>query len=113
MADIPAIHVDALLNDKEFVNAAERIQVNLDKMDKLSEKLGVSKTALTAAMKNENQQVQENSFSWTEFRSMYSTVLDVVKVGQQVWDATAEKYIEKPKQPEVISSESFSIVCIV
>lgn len=37
---------------------------------------------------------KQSTMSWTEFRSMYSTVLDVVGVGQEVWDATAQKYIE-------------------
>jgi hypothetical protein len=37
---------------------------------------------------------KQASLSWTDFRSMYSTVLDVVRSGQQVWAATGQKYIE-------------------
>lgn len=36
---------------------------------------------------------KKQTTSWTEFRSMYSTVLDVVRVGQAVWDETAGKLV--------------------
>ena len=41
--------------------------------------------------------------SWTEFRSMYQTVLDVVRVGQQVWAATGQEYINYGDQVQKIS----------
>ena len=55
------------------------------------------KEQFLAARQLEDAQVsaaQKGSMAWTEFRSMYSTVLDVVRAGQEVWTATAGKFID-------------------
>lgn len=84
----PRIEIDALLNDAEFLRNANKIQVSMDRLDTLAKKTGLSHTALTSAM---SQGARQASMSWTDFRSMYSTVLDVVRVGQKVWEETVSK----------------------
>ena len=37
---------------------------------------------------------KKSTTSWTEFRSMYSTVLDVARVGVQVWEETVGVTVE-------------------
>lgn len=43
------------------------------------------------------------SMSWTDFRSAYSTVLDVVRVGQQVWAATGQEFVNYAEQVKNMS----------
>jgi hypothetical protein len=42
--------------------------------------------------------------SWTDFRSAYSTVLDVVRVGQQVWGATVGELVKYGDQVQKLST---------
>lgn len=58
-------------------------QINKNTATMAANMTKVSDNTATAAKKSTN--------AWTEFRSMYSTVLDVVRVGQQVWSATVDK----------------------
>lgn len=46
---------------------------------------------------------QTATMGWTEFRSMYSTVLDVVRVGQQVWQATGQEFVNYAEQVKNMS----------
>lgn len=87
----PRIEIDALLNDADFLRNANKIQVSMDRLDTLSKKTGLSSSALTQAM---SQGAKQASMSWTDFRSMYSTVLDVVRVGQAVWEEVGQKYVD-------------------
>lgn len=41
-----------------------------------------------------NTSTKAMTMSWTDFRSMYQTVLDVVRVGQKVWEETGQKYVD-------------------
>ena len=58
-----------------------------------------TKTASATA----SQAGKSATMSWTDFRSMYSTVLDVVRVGQQVWAATGQEYVNYAEQVKNMS----------
>ncbi len=45
-------------------------------------------------VKREEEARKSATMSWTDFRSMYQTVLDVVRVGQQVWDEFGQKFVD-------------------
>ncbi len=81
----PRIVIDALMNDADFLREANKIQVQMDKMDALSKKTGLSQSALKQAM---SSAAKTATMSWTDFRSMYSTVLDAFRLGEKVYAAT-------------------------
>jgi len=60
-----------------------------------------------ARTKTANQQMAQStktaSMSWTDFRSAYSTVLDVVRVGQAVWQATGQEFVNYAEQVKNLS----------
>lgn len=65
-----------------------------EKVDDISRRFDEFKRKQQDTNNTSTETAKQSTMSWTEFRSMYSTVLDVVRVGQEVWDATAQKYIE-------------------
>jgi len=58
------------------------------KIDTLTEDFDKFAAHNRAASDSADKAAKTATMSWTDFRSMYSTVLDVVRVGQQVWEAT-------------------------
>ncbi len=91
----PKIVIDSYLDNSEFDSRVASIRAKLDDMTvKLKQQGDISAAA-----------AKKSTMSWTDFRSMYSTVLDVVRVGQQVWDATVDKaqeYEQKIKPHKVL-----------
>lgn len=87
----------------EITGRADDLIAEIDKtnksLDKFKQKVKDEKTALAEQAK----QVKATTMSWTDFRSMYQTVLDVVRVGQQVWDATGQKFIDYSEQVKNMS----------
>lgn len=65
-----------------------------EQVDNISRRFDEFKRKQQETNNTSTEMAKQSTMSWTEFRSMYSTVLDVVRVGQEVWDATAQKYIE-------------------
>lgn len=65
-----------------------------EQVDDISRRFDEFKRKQQETNNTSKETAKQSTMSWTEFRSMYSTVLDVVRVGQEVWDATAQKYIE-------------------
>lgn len=75
----------------ELIAASNRVLKDLDE-----NKAAIKQTnrELEDSARKSEEAAKKNSFSWTEFRSAYSTVLDVVRVGQSVWNETGNKFIE-------------------
>jgi len=90
----PRIELDAQLNNADFIKKAQEVQVKMDTIKDASHGLGISTTALNQVLKEQERTTQKSTMSWTDFRSMYQTVLDVVRVGQAVWDEVGQKYVD-------------------
>lgn len=93
---------------------SNKIQIEAELIDNISKKLDVIDNeidGLTAKRKSREAAAAQASIAaakssgqaWTEFRSMYSTVLDVVRVGQQVWQETGQKFVEYAAQVRDVS----------
>jgi len=93
---------------------ANKIQIEAELIDNISKKLDVIDReidGLTAKRKAREADAARASIeaarssgnAWTEFRSMYSTVLDVVRVGQQVWAETGQKFVDYAAQVRDVS----------
>lgn len=67
----------------DFVKDSAKVNSELDKM------AGHVKSSGTASA----TAARTGTTAWTEFRSMYSTVLDVARVGMQVWQETGGKFV--------------------
>jgi hypothetical protein len=74
----------------KLVAESNRVIKELDEIKAHSKRM--SEESLRHARVMEDAAKKQTS-SWTEFRSMYSTVLDVVQVGQQVWEETGQKFV--------------------
>lgn len=73
-----------------FEGDAKNLEAKIDALNRDFDKFAAhTKTASVAS----TQAAKTASMSWTDFRSMYSTVLDVVRVGQQVWAATGQEFV--------------------
>lgn len=88
-----SVVVDFEGNSQNLIESAKKIQKEMDALDKKLDEAGVSQSAYNQAVREGEKAAQSSTMSWTDFRSMYSTVLDVVRVGQAIWDETAEKYV--------------------
>lgn len=78
MADTVEIPIEALDQFSQvFAGLDENFAVLINQNQQLIDK-----------QKQSTQSTKENTLSWTDFRSAYSTVLDAVRAGQQVWDGT-------------------------
>lgn len=78
------IVLDAYVDNTDF---DAKVRSMYSRIDELSEELKSQGEEIADA-------ADSGTMSWTDFRSMYSTVLDVVRVGQKVWAETAQKYID-------------------
>lgn len=64
------------------------------KIAELNQRLDSMTVKLKAQGEAAEQAARRGTMSWTDFRSMYSTVLDVVRVGQQVWEEVGQKFVD-------------------
>lgn len=64
------------------------------KIAELNQRLDSMTVKLRAQGEAAEQAARRGTMSWTDFRSMYSTVLDVVRVGQQVWEEVGQKFVD-------------------
>jgi hypothetical protein len=97
-SDGTVIGIDIVGSADDFLASANKVQVQMDRMQTLSQKTGLSTSALAQAQKASfaatTQAAKPATMSWTDFRSAYQTMLDVVRVGQQVWAATGAEFIK-------------------
>lgn len=94
MADKPKIEIDAYLYTDAFVKSARDIQIQMDKVDSVSQRTGLSKAALNKAIQEESKAVKTSTMSWTEFNSVLSIGQQALRVGQQIFDETITKHLE-------------------
>lgn len=96
-----------LMTPGGFTGVTVEIQGKIDdimaKADVLDKKLDQFSARRKAADAAAVQSAKKVSMSWTDFRSMYSTVLDVVRVGQQVWAATGQEFVNYAEQVKNLS----------
>jgi hypothetical protein len=76
-----AIQLDAYIDKTDFDAKVAAMNTRLDAL----------KTSLVGQSNQIASAAKSSTTSWTEFRSMYGTVLDVVRVGGKVWDETSGK----------------------
>lgn len=90
---------------------SDKITIELiGKTDQLIKSLDAAKKEVKDLGKELEKQEQQSQLtakkatsSWTEFRSAYSTVLDVVRVGQQIWGATVGELVAYGDQVQKLS----------
>lgn len=75
----------------EIQGKIDDITSKVDALDKSFDQFTAKTNEANAASA---KAAQTAKMSWTDFRSMYSTVLDVVRLGVQVWDATGQKFVD-------------------
>ena len=80
---------------EDFIADAKKVQAEMDKLSSTLKEAGVSQSAYNQAAAKSKQAfddqakaAQKSSLSITDFRSAYMIATDVVRVGQQVFDAT-------------------------
>lgn len=66
----------------------------ISELDKVKASVKTNGDILEKQAKRDQENVRNSTMSWTDFRSMYQTVLDVVRVGQAVWDETGQKFAD-------------------
>jgi hypothetical protein len=75
----------------EIQGKIDDITKKLDILDKDFDKFAAHNREVAAQSESV---AKKATMSWTDFRSMYSTVLDAVRVGQQVWENTGAEFIK-------------------
>ncbi len=82
----------------------DNISKKLDSIDREIDDITSRRIAADKAAGAASQNAAKSAtMGWTEFRSMYSTVLDVVRVGQQVWAATGQEFVNYAEQVKNMS----------
>lgn len=93
---VPSLAIEAELIDN--------ISKKLDGIDRELDDITANRKARDAqAARDSVNSAKSQTNAWTEFRSMYSTVLDVVRTGQQVWNATAGEFVNYAEQVKNLS----------
>jgi hypothetical protein len=75
----------------KMIRESEKVVAELERV---KSRVQTNGKILEDQAKREAAAVQKSTMSWTDFRSMYQTVLDVVRVGQAVWDETGQKFAD-------------------
>lgn len=78
-------------NADKLVAESNRVVKELDQIKEHSKRLAAESVRHAKVMEDA---AKKQTTSWTEFRSMYSTVLDVVRVGQAVWQEVGQKSVD-------------------
>ena len=89
--------IDTDMKIADAVAAANKLEKELD--DFRNKRISAERASASASQ----QAAKSATSGWTEFRSMYSTVLDVVRVGQQVWAETGQKFVDYAAQVRDVS----------
>lgn len=93
---VPSLAIEAELIDN--------ISKKLDGIDRELDDITANRKARDAqAARDSVNSAKSQTNAWTEFRSAYSTVLDIVRTGQQVWNATAGEFVEYAEQVKNLS----------
>lgn len=80
--------------DAKSDNLIRESQKVIDELERVKEAVKTNGKIIEDQAKREEAARKSATMSWTDFRSMYQTVLDVVRVGQQVWEETGQKYVD-------------------
>jgi hypothetical protein len=90
-AGIAKIGIDFESRVNELIADSKRV---IDQQEKLKKEFKETNAAIKKSAEEADRAAKNSKMSWTDFRSMYSTVLDVVRVGQAVWEETGQKYVD-------------------
>jgi hypothetical protein len=94
----PVINIDLTARADELIAEFNKTNKALDQLKAKTKSQG-------DALREQSKDVKSATMSWTDFRSMYQTVLDVVRVGQAVWQATGQKFIDYSEQVKNMSRD--------
>lgn len=83
------IEIPITSDSKQFTDSVDRVNKKLKELEGLAKENAQLSSKIGTA---QEQSAKKATMSWTDFRSMYQTVLDVVRVGQQVWAATGGEF---------------------
>jgi hypothetical protein len=92
----PVVNIDLTARADDLIAEFNKTNKALDQLKAKTKEQG-------DALRQQSKDVKSATMSWTDFRSMYQTVLDVVRVGQQVWQATGQKFIDYSEQVKNMS----------
>lgn len=82
----------------------DNISKKLDNIDRELDDITSRRLARERAAGSASQDAARTAaMGWTEFRSAYSTVLDVVQVGRQIWQATGQEFVNYAEQVKNMS----------
>lgn len=82
----------------------DSISGRLDNIDRELDKISAKRKAADSAAASASVSAAKTSgMAWTEFRSIYSTVLDVARVAGKVWDETAGKFVKYASEVRDVS----------
>lgn len=82
----------------------DKISKKLDTIDREIDDITSRRIAADKAAAAASQSAAKSAtMGWTEFRSAYSTVLDIVRVGQQAWAATGQEFVNYAEQVKNMS----------
>lgn len=85
----------------------DNISKKLDNIDRELDDITSRRLARERAAGSASQDAARTAaMGWTEFRSAYSTVLDVVQVGRQIWQATGQEFVNYAEQVKNMSRAS-------
>lgn len=85
------------------------ISLTEKRLDDYKAKIKATGKELERQARAEAAAAEKAKMSWTDFRSMYQTVLDVVRVGQQVWKETvglSQEYADTIRELTLVSGAS-------
>src|SRR3990172_339291 len=74
-----------------LVKESQRVIRELDQIKAHTKSMAAESARHAKVME---EAAKKQTMSWTDFRSMYQTVLDVVRVGQAVWNETGKKFVD-------------------
>lgn len=85
------VEIDFESRVDELIADTKRV---IQSQEKLKQQTKETNEVIRRSAKEAEDAAKRQTMSWTDFRSMYSTVLDVVRVGQAVWAETGQKYVD-------------------
>lgn len=94
------IEIPITSDSKQFTDSVDRVNKKLKELEGLAKENAQLSSKIGTA---QEQSAKKATMSWTDFRSMYQTVLDVVRVGQQVWAATGGEFVKYAEQVKNLS----------
>lgn len=94
------IDIPITSDSSDFSASVDRVRKKIEEVERLTKS---NNAAMKAQADASAHAAKTASMSWTDFRSMYQTVLDVVRVGQAVWAATGQEFVNYAEQVKNLS----------